>query len=361
MQTPEPTREPTPPAPSEPALPRPGRVRRVLRGLRAVLTTTAVVLFGLWATAALALTNLDGRSPRVLAPALFALALLAVLVRLRPHRRARLVALAMCVLVWIAYLCVAPSNDRVWAARYARLSTATIDGEHVTIHNYRVLERDADGKFRERYVDETFDLGKLMRVDLLMSYWGPTRIAHALVTFQFADGKYCSASIEVRRRESQKGFDPVRSLFRNFELVYVMGSEHYMIGDGLLDDYHRIFLYRSNISQARSRALFLRYANKLNELAAKPEWYNALTDNCTTGIYLHLRHIPPRPRFNVFILLNGYLPQRMHTDGLLDNTRSWQELNRLCDIKETGRRAYASPDFSKIIREQVPLPSVPPR
>jgi hypothetical protein len=33
------------------------------------------------------------------------------------------------------------------------------------------------------------------------------------------------------------------------------------------------------------------------------------------------------------------------------------ELNRLCNIKEVGRRAYNSPDSSKIIREQVPAPA----
>jgi hypothetical protein len=148
----------------------------------------------------------------------------------------------------------------------------------------------------------------------------------------------------------------VSSLFRNFELVYVVGNERALIGPGILDDHHRVFLYRTNMSRERSRALFLRYANKLNELAARPEWYNAITDNCTTGIYFHLREIPQPPRFSITVLLNGYLPEYAYRNGTLDNSMPWPELNRLCDIKEAGRRAYDSPDFSRIIREGVPVP-----
>src|SRR5206468_882140 len=126
-----------------------------------------------------------------------------------------------------------PSNNRAWVPEYVKLNTATINGDHVTLHNYRIMEPGPDGKLREVYVDEAFDVSKLTRADLIMSYWGPTEIAHALVTFEFSDGKYCSESIEVRRRVSQKSFDMVSSLFRNFELVYVVGSERDMIGGGI--------------------------------------------------------------------------------------------------------------------------------
>jgi hypothetical protein len=94
----------------------------------------------------------------------------------------------------------------------------------------------------------------------------------------------------------------------------------------------------------------------LNELAAHPEWYNAITDNCTTGIYLHLREIPPPPPFSIDILLNGYLPEHTYQHGSLDSSIPWAELNRLCDIKEVGRKAYHSPDFSRIIRQNIPVP-----
>jgi hypothetical protein len=331
-------------------------VLRLARGLAGVLLTAGVVVLGIWGTAALALTALDGGKPRLALAGVFGAAFVGVLIFVRPHRWARLAAAGMVAAVAVWYFTIFPSNDRQWVPEHSRLATATIAGNLVTLHNYRVMEPGPDGKLVERYVDRTFDVSRITRADLIMSYWGPKRIAHALVSFEFSDGQYVAMSIEVRRRVSQKTFDMVSSLFRNFELIYVVGNERALIGGGILSPTHRLFLYRTNISPQRAQALFMRYVKKLNSLAAHPEWYNAITDNCTTGIYLHLREIPPPPAFNIFILLNGYLPEYIYEQGHLDSSIPWEELNRLCDIKETGLAAYDSPEFSKLIRERVPVP-----
>ena len=346
------------PSPSLASVPVPRRpfLLRLIRSVARFILTAAVVLAGIWAAAALALADLDGASPRIWLPCLFALAFLYVVIFIRPHRRARYVAVAMALAVAGWYFTIFPSNDRAWAPEHQRLAAATINGEQVTLHNYRVLEPGPDGKLRQTYVDRTFDLNKLVRADLIMSYWGPKRIAHALVSFEFSDGQHVAQSIEVRRRASQQRVEMVASLFRNYELIYVVGNERALIGQGLLDDYHRIFLYRTSMTPQRSRALFLRYADKLNQLAQRPEWYNTVTDNCTTGIYMHLRQIPQPPAFSITILLNGYLPEYIYEQGTLDTSMPWAELNRRCDIKEVGRSAYHSTEFSRIIRERVPVP-----
>ena len=342
------------------------RAGRLLRGFIRLIFTTALVIAGFWAILALMLADLDGRAPRFVPAILFALAFFAVLILVKPRWRARVIALVLVVAVGAWYLRISPSNDRVWPPQYATLATATIDGDLVTLHNYRTLDpapatapAGPDGalqEFQERYVDRTFDLRDLVRADLLMSYWGPKRIAHALVSFEFADGRCAAASIEVRRRASQKGFDMVRSLFRNFEIIYVVGDERALIGGGILDDHHRVYLYRTRMSAPRARALFLRYAHKLNSLASQPEWYNAITDNCTTGIYMHLREIPQPPPFSITILVNGYLPQYAQRQGTLDASLPFDELQRRSDIKQTGRAAYDSPDFSRLIRQNLPTP-----
>ena len=357
---------PTPSAPQRPAqqaepapaiVPKRSRAGRLLRGFIRFIITAALVIAGLWATLALMLADLDGRAPRFVPAILFALAFFAALILVKPRWRARVVALVLVVAVAAWYFRISPSNDRGWAPQYATLATATIDGDRVTLHNYRMLESAGpDRPLQERYVDRTFDLRELVRADLLMSYWGPKRIAHALVSFEFADGRCAAASIEVRRRASQSGFDMLRSLFRNFEIIYVVGDERALIGGGILDDHHRVYLYRTAMSAPRARALFLRYAHKLNALASQPEWYNAITDNCTTGIYFHLREIPPPPPFSLTILVNGYLPQYAQRQGTLDASLPFDELQRRSDIKQTGRAAYDSPDFSRLIRQNLPTP-----
>ena len=342
--------EPTP-------APKRSRAGRLLRGFVKFVITTALVVAGLWAILALMLADLDGGTPRFVLSTIFGLAFFAPLILVKPRWRARVFALVLVVAVGAWYFRIAPSNDRVWPPQFATLATATIDGDLVTLHNYRTLEpAGPDGALQERYVDRTFDLRDLSRADLLISHWGPKRIAHAQVSFEFADGSVAAASIEVRRRASQKGFDAVRSMFRNFELIYVVGDERALIGSSTLDDYHRIFLYRTTMSAQRARALFLRYAHKMNELARQPEWYNAVTDNCTTGIYMHLRQIPPTVPFSLSILVNGYLPQHAYEQGTLDTSLPFDELQRRCDIKQTGRAAYASPDFSRLIRQNLPTP-----
>lgn len=325
--------------------------------LRAILTMI-VVLGGIWAAAALALADMDGYSPRILPAILFAVALAGILLILRrPRYLARLVlAAALIVVVAIWYANISPSNDRAWAPNCAKLATATIEGDRVTLHNYRQLEPDSAGQMRETYVDQTYDLNQLVRADLIMSYWGPVRIAHALVSFEFSDGRCAAMSIEIRRRANKLDYNPLTSLFRNYELIYIVGNERALIGGGVLDDHHRLFLYRTNMSLRRARALFLRYANALNELSARPQWYNAISDNCTTCVYRHLRQIPPPPSFSMMILLNGKLPDYLYARGSVDTSIPLDELKRRSDIKEIGRQAYASPDFSRLIRAQLPTP-----
>lgn len=337
--------------------------RRWLRGrllgiaIRAALTVI-VVLAGLWAAAALALADMEGFSPRIWTAVLFIVVLLGILLILRrPRFNVRLLlatALVVAVAVW--YANISPSNDRIWATKCAKLATATIAGDQVTLHNYRQLEPDAAGQMRETYVDQTFDLNQLARADLIMSYWGPVRIAHALVSFEFSDGRCAAISIEIRRRANKLDYNPLTSLFRNYELIYIVGNERALIGEGLLDDHHRLFMYRTNMSQRRARELFLRYANTLNELAAEPQWYNAITDNCTTCIYRHLRQIPPPPSFSMMILLNGKLPDYLYARRSVDTSIPLDELKRRSDIKQVGQEAYASPNFSHLIRRQLPTP-----
>ena len=46
-----------------------------------------------------------------------------------------------------------------------------------------------------------------------------------------------------------------------------------------------VYLYHLNMDPVRARARFLEYIDRLNELNKQPEWYNALTRNCTTSIF----------------------------------------------------------------------------
>src|SRR6185295_13850801 len=88
----------------------------------------------------------------------FFVSLLAVLILVRPFRRALLVwgvALAVVVAWWTT---IRPSNDRDWLPEVARAPTAEIDGDKLTVHNVRNFDYRSETDFTERWEDRTYDL-----------------------------------------------------------------------------------------------------------------------------------------------------------------------------------------------------------
>jgi hypothetical protein len=84
----------------------------------------------------------------------------------------------------------------------------------------------------------------------------------------------------------------------------------------------------------------------------KPQWYNALTSNCTTDILPHLKVVGKRDniRWDWRILLNGHMDQMVYEDGLLAGGLPFDELKRRAHINEAARAADHDPDFSRLIR-----------
>lgn len=94
----------------------------------------------------------------------------------------------------------------------------------------------------------------------------------------------------------------------------------------------------------------LDYVATLNRLAAQPEFYNALIDNCTTGIRVHMRNIQAAGPWDWRILANGTIDQMLYERGRLDDSRPFAELRAASWIDARARAADADPDFSRRIR-----------
>ena len=77
----------------------------------------------------------------------------------------------------------------------------------------------------------------------------------------------------------------MKGLFRQFELTYIVADERDLVR--LRTNYRQgedARLYRLRATPEQGRTLFLDYLKRANALRERPEWYNALTDNCTTAI-----------------------------------------------------------------------------
>jgi hypothetical protein len=213
------------------------------------------------------------------------------------HRRRTLLGF---VLVWGAlglwWSTIAPSHSRDWQPDVAVLPYATMDGDRVTLHNIRHIEYRTETDFTPRYYDKTFDLQHLEAVDMISSYWAGEAIAHLLVSFGFGGQDYVAVSIETRK-ERTEAYSSIKGFFKQYELFYVVADERDLIR--LRTTYRQpseeVYLYRTRVSPAQVRRLFMDYVREINHLVEQPEFYNSLTTNCTTNILFHAGRLVEQP------------------------------------------------------------------
>jgi len=91
---------------------------------------------------------------------------------------------------------------------------------------------------------------------------------------------------------------------------------------------------------------------RTNELYARPEWYNAVTTNCTTSIRSQ-HDVNDRVPWDWRILANGRADELLYEHGILDHTLPFAELKRRAHINERAKAANEAPDFSQRIRTDI--------
>jgi hypothetical protein len=328
-----------------------------LRWLARAALTLLVAAAAAWCALAL---WFDGPASRPAAGALAAAvpaACLALLVRMRPYRRAAGVALALCALILTWWLQIPPRNDRDWLPDVARPAAAQFDGSRVRIENVRNFEYRSDTDFDERWETRELDLEAVRGVDLFLSFWGPTAIAHTIMSWEFGDGSHLAISIETRK-ERGESYSAVRGFFRQYELYYVVADERDVVRVRTGPRGERMRLYRLRIQPEIARALLRDYLREVDELARHPKWYNALTHNCTTTIRHHVRRVATPNPWSWQVLANGHADEFLYRNGSIDTSLPFDELVRRSDITEAARAAQADPDFSRRIREGLPMPSL---
>ena len=88
-----------------------------------------------------------------------------------------------------------------------------------------------------------------------------------------------------------------------------------------------------------ARRLFLDYLREINSLREQPEFYNSLTTNCTTNIWMHTRVNPGHLPFSWKLLVSGHVPEYLYEAG--GSTRA--SPSRSCSGADTStRRAQAA-------------------
>ena len=271
------------------------------------------------------------------------------------RRRVALAAVTVAIIVLAVGIAVIgdhPRSDRQWIPQQAVMAHADIRGDSVFVTRVRNFSYTAEEEFTPAYDDRAYDLNALESVWFIVTpfskrWRGP---AHTFVSFEFADSQFVGISVEARR-EPGETYSPLTGLFRQFELIYVIGDERDLIGSRAVYGGYDVYVYPIRASRARILALFLEMLARANALATRPEFYNTLTNNCTSNVVDHVNHIVPRAvPHGIKTILPGYADEVAYSLGLIDNTISLDEARRRFRVNDQARRFVKAPDFSRRIR-----------
>ena len=282
-----------------------------------------------------------------------------------------LVALAACVLVGVGHwmgallfvapatalaawwLTLRPSQHRDWEPSVARLLRGQVAGDIATLRNVRNFHWRSPRDFDAHWETRHYSLATIRSVDLALSYWSHTAIAHTLVSFGFADGDYLVFSVEIRRKKNDR-FSELGGFFRQYELSVVAADERDILQVRSNIRREDGYLYRVQMAPGDMQALFVEYINQANRLAERPRFYNSLTANCTTLVYRMVNRIVTGLPLDYRLLASGYLPEYLYDLGALRGADSLQEYRRRGRYTERARDEASPLPFSRRIRAGVP-------
>jgi hypothetical protein len=245
-----------------------------------------------------------------------------------------------------------PSNDRNWVPEHQVLSTAEFsDDARVTVHNVRNAEWLTAVDCIVRRDDRSYDLNDLQTVDFIVVPFKNQSIAHTMLSFGFGHGTYLGVSAEVRVEQGE-AYNAALGLARQFELIYVIADEHDLLPVRAKYRDADVFVYRTTATPAQAQAMFKDVMARVNQLARTPEFYDTLSNNCTTNILRHVNHLSPdRVPYDTRVLLPGYADQLAYQLGLLDRRLPFAEVKRRAWSNERIIKYDNDPDFSARIRQ----------
>ncbi|MBO9715661.1 MAG: DUF4105 domain-containing protein [Pseudoxanthomonas sp.] len=334
----------------------PPSLPRLLRWMLAV----PLGLLLLWTAGAIAWLPLPVALPaRGVLALVFAALALAALWRAR-SRWPVAAAVAVSATMLLAWSSVRPSNDRPWRPDVAVMPRVAIDGDRVRISGYRDFVYRSRDDFTERWEERELRLSDIRGVDFFVSRWQPGPIVHTFVSFDVAGAEPVAVSIEVRNQVGQR-FDPLRGLYRHFQLAYVAGDERDIVG---LRTHHRgeeVLLYHTTASPQAAQRLFRVYADRMTTVAEHPEFYNLFSNNCTVNIVRYANAAGRVGRWDIRHLVNAWSDRYLYAAGMLDTSIPFARLRELSRIDASAIVDDRDPEFSRLIRRGRPVPAVTAR
>ena len=143
-------------------------------------------------------------------------------------------------------------------------------------------------------------------------------------------------SLETRR-ESDESFSPLLGILRQYEIIYVVGSEEDVVGVRTGHRGERVYLYPTKASPDQARLLFDLLAAKINDVYDTPTMYNTLTKNCTNEL---TRSVEAMSEVDFPLtwksILPGYFDEVLYDLELIDGEGAFAEVKERHLIDNTS-------------------------
>jgi hypothetical protein len=330
----------------------------MLRALRIAGLATlgiAILAFAAWGSLALWYRIPAGTPARAIAAAAFALAGIASAVLLATGSRWRglggFALLAAALLGW--WTLITPPATANFAPDVARQVSGELVGDRLTLRGVRDFAWRSETDVDQRWEERTYDLGGPMTLDLFLSFWDDSGIAHMIMSFGFADGRYLAWSMEVKRLNGSI-YSPIASAFKENALVLIAADERDVIGVRTNVRGEDVRRYRLNLRQETIRSVLTEYVAQANGLARQPRFYNSVTTNCTTAVVAMMRATGASVPLDWRLLVNGRLPEYAFDHGALEEGLTLEQANAKAPVSARANAFGLGEGFSAAMRRFQP-------
>jgi hypothetical protein len=249
-------------------------------------------------------------------------------------------------------LATRPSNDRSWSADQALLPRFEQDGNILRVSGVRNFEYASETNYVVQFEDRAYDLDRLNSLWFVMvPFTGVKAAAHTFVSFGFGDGDFLAVSVEIRKEQGER-YSLWRGLFRQYEIMYVVGDERDLIRLRTSVRGDEAYLYPARATPAHIRDLLLDIGAGANRLADQPEFYHTLWNNCTVRLHRHVNRVLMRKvPMSWRVVLPGFADRFACDHGLIDTDLPFEAARAKYRITGRARQFAADPRFSARIRE----------
>tara|TARA_Y100001934_G_scaffold255714_1_gene323008 strand:- start:8238 stop:9311 length:1074 start_codon:yes stop_codon:yes gene_type:complete len=245
------------------------------------------------------------------------------------------------------------SPSRTWAGEHEYQGALVTTNDTVVIEGFRNFKHDPDDQ-KEGWTERTIDPAEITGVDFFVQpfmQWNAR--PEILISFTLSNGPPVSVSIEARREEGEE-FNPLNAVFRQLELIYVIGHEKDFLGALSYQLETPVYLLRSKLTAEQARALFDALTAEAKGLIESAKYFNPIWRNSTAILARHLHELglaELKPDWRMGI--PGHADEWLLSLGLIDFEGDIAAAREKLKIQEVGIWELDHGAWSEMIRGQV--------